>query len=273
MLNEKLNLLKEKNPLVHCITNYVTVNDCANVLIASGASPIMADDKKEVCDITSICSSLVINIGTLNESTIEAMYLSTKEAIKLKHKVVFDPVGVGASKLRNETALTFIQQFTFNVIKGNISEIKFLANVANSSRGVDACEEDKITEDNIHSVIKFAKEFAKKTKSIIVITGEKDIVCNEDIAYVIKNGHSMMSNVSGTGCMLSALIGAFIAANDNDLESCVAAVVMMGLSGEYAYEKLLELDGGSSTYKCLLIDFISKIDQAMLEKGAKIEVF
>lgn len=271
MLKKNLLSVRTNTPLVHCITNYVTVNDCANIVLACGGSPIMADDVEEVEDIISICSSLVINIGTLNKNTIKSMFVACKKANELGKRIILDPVGVGASKLRNETALGLISEIKFSVIRGNISEIKFLATGSGVSQGVDACVEDKVTNENIDSVVGFAKAFAEKTGAIIVITGEIDIVCDKDNAYIIRNGHWMMSKVTGTGCMLSAVIGAYIGINENTLESVVSAVCLMGLSGEIAYNKLIEVDGGNSTYRNLLIDCLSKCDEKILEEGAKIE--
>ncbi|MGE5629606.1 MAG: hydroxyethylthiazole kinase [Caulobacteraceae bacterium] len=272
MYEKILENVKAKVPLVHSITNYVTVNDCANIILASGGSPIMADDINEVCDITSICSSLVINMGTLNERTIRSMIAAGKKANELGHPVVFDPVGAGASALRNETALTLLEEVKFSVIRGNISEIKFLASGSSSTRGVDASAAEAVTADNVDSVAAFAKSLSKTTGSVIAITGATDIVADGEKAYIINNGHPMMSRVTGTGCMLTAVIGSFIGANYDDiLDATVTAVVAMGLCGELAYRKLCEPDGGTNTYRMLLIDYMSKLNVQALKEGAKIE--
>lgn len=146
----------ETHLLVHCITNYVTVNDCANVLLAAGASPIMADDIAEVEDITSLCSALVINIGTLNERTVRSMVAAGRKANSLGRPVVFDPVGVGASALRNETAARLLREVRFSVIRGNMSEMKALAGTGNTTRGVDADTGDVVTEESLEAAIQFA---------------------------------------------------------------------------------------------------------------------
>lgn len=272
MFDEILENVKAKVPLVHSITNYVTVNDCANIILASGGSPIMADDINEVCDITSICSSLVINMGTLNERTIKSMIAAGKKANELGHPVVFDPVGAGASALRNETALKLLREVKFSVIRGNISEIKFLATGSGKTQGVDASAADSVTADNLESIVAFAKSLSKSTTSVIVITGATDIAADGETAYVINNGHPMMSRVTGTGCMLTAIIGSFVGANyDNVLNAAAAAVTAMGLCGELAYKKLCELDGGTNTYRMLLIDYMSKLNAKALRDGAKIE--
>lgn len=264
--------VRKKCPLIHNITNYVTVNDCANIVIACGASPIMSDDKNEVADITTICAGLNINIGTLNSRTIESMIIAGKTSNQLNHPVVLDPVGAGASKLRTETAIKLVEEVKFAVIRGNISEIKTLASGSGTTKGVDADVADKVTEENIDEVIAFAKEFAKKTGAVIAITGAVDIVANGEKAYCIRNGHPMMSFITGTGCQLSAMTAAFVTANPDDvLEATAAAVSAMGYAGEIAHGRLTKMDG-NSTYRNYIIDAIYNMTPEMLEQGAKYEV-
>lgn len=264
--------LKKQNPLIHNITNYVTVNDCANILLAAGASPIMTDAKEECGDITAISKGLNLNIGTLNERTICSMLISGKKANQLNIPTVFDPVGAGASKFRTDTAAHLINQIRFSVIKGNISEIKTLALGFGKTNGVDASEVDMITDANIDQTILLAKQFAKATNSVIVITGKTDIVASEQKAFVIKNGNQKMSAVTGCGCMLSALCAAFCAANPNDIPTASAAAVSaMGIAGEIAAQKLKD-DEGNSTYRNYIIDAIFNLTPVELEKRANYEV-
>ena len=169
MLEKMLENVREKMPLIHNITNYVTVNDCANILLACGGSPIMADDIGEVEEITSICGGLNINIGTLNERTIRSMLAAGKKANELGHPVILDPVGAGASSLRTNTAYTLLEKVKFSVIRGNISEIKTLALGGGTTKGVDADVADRVTDETLDSVIAFAKEFSKKTGAVIAI--------------------------------------------------------------------------------------------------------
>ena len=264
--------VREKCPLIHNITNYVTVNDCANIVIACGASPIMADDKDEVEEITTICSGLNINIGTLNSRTIDSMLIAGKKANELNHPVVLDPVGAGASKLRTSTAMKLLDEVKLAVIRGNISEIKTLASGSGTTKGVDADVADKVTEENLDEEVAFTKAFAKKTGAVIAITGAIDIVADENKAYCIYNGHPMMSSITGTGCQLSAMTAAFVTANpEHRLEAAAAAVSAMGLAGEIAYNRVLEMDGNSS-YRNYIIDAIYRMTPEELEKGAKYEV-
>ena len=267
-----LNNVRETTPLVHNITNYVTVNDCANILLACGGSPIMSDDEREVEEITSICGGLNINIGTLNGRTIPSMFLAGKRANALGHPVLLDPVGAGASALRTETAAELIEEVRFAVIRGNISEIKALAQGVSGTKGVDANESDQVNADNLDSVISFARAFAEKTGAVVAITGATDVIVDEQHACIINNGHPMMSRITGTGCMLSAMTTAFVAANPaQPFEAVCAAVVAMGLGGEIAYGRLSALDG-NSTYRNCIIDAVYNLTAQQLKDGAKYEL-
>lgn len=269
LLKQQFNNVKETSPLVHNITNYVTVNDCANILLAIGASPIMADDIQEVEDITRICTGLNINIGTLNARTIEAMIAAGKKSNELNHPILLDPVGAGASGLRTKTAKVLLENIQFTAIRGNISEIKTLAMGTHTTNGVDANISDTVNEENLDQTIAFLKAFSQSSKSIVVVTGAIDIVTDGHQAYVIRNGHPMMTTVTGTGCMLSALITAFISANQSTpLEASAAAVITMGLAGELAYDPKV----GNASYRHHIIDQICLMTDEILENGGKYEV-
>ena len=273
MLEKMLENVREKMPLIHNITNYVTVNDCANILLACGGSPIMADDIGEVEEITSICGGLNINIGTLNERTIRSMLAAGKKANELGHPVILDPVGAGASSLRTNTAYTLLEEVKFSVIRGNISEIKTLALGGGTTKGVDADVADRVTDETLDSVIAFAKEFSRKTGAVIAITGVIDIVADAQKAYVIRNGVPVMSQITGSGCMLTAMTAAYITANPQEiLEAAAAAVCAMGLCGEKAYEVMKKNNAGNSSFRNYLIDEIYKLDGAALKEGAKYEI-
>lgn len=272
MLKDCVENVRKKAPLVHNITNYVTVNDVANVLLACGASPIMSDDPEEVEEITSICGGLNINIGTLNRNTIPSMFLAGKKANELGKKVVLDPVGAGASRLRTDTAVRLMKEIRFNAIRGNISEIKTLALGSGRTKGVDADVADAVTEDSLDNAVSFVKGFAKKVESIIAVTGAIDLVSDGSKCYVIRNGRAEMGKITGTGCQLSALITAFLVANpDNELEAVAAAVCAMGLAGEIGWSNMQPYDG-NSTYRNRIIDAIYNMDDETLERGARYEI-
>lgn len=155
--------IREKRPLVHCITNYVTVNDCANILLAAGASPVMADDTGEVEEMTALADALVINIGTLNTRTVEAMCLAGRRANALGRPVVLDPVGAGATALRTETAKRLLEKIRFTAIRGNASELRALRGTASSTQGVDAAESDAVQADRIDDALAFVCDVDRKS--------------------------------------------------------------------------------------------------------------
>lgn len=272
MLGTCLENVRKTVPLVHNITNYVTVNDVANVLLACGASPIMSDEPKDVEDITAICGGLNINIGTLNQRTIEGMYAAGRKANELCHPVLLDPVGAGASALRTDTAVRLMEELKLTAIRGNISEIKTLALGSGTTKGVDADVADAVTEENLDGAVAFAKEFAKKNGCIAAITGAIDLVSDGETCYVIRNGRPEMGKITGTGCQLSGMMTAFVTANPgNVLEAAAAAVCAMGLAGEIGRSRMTEGDG-NSTYRNRIIDAVYNMDGEILDKGAKYEV-
>ena len=200
------------------------------------------------------------------------MLLAGKKANELGHKVVLDPVGAGASRLRTETALNLMKEVKFDVIKGNISEIKTLAYGSGSTRGVDADGTDAVTEEALDSSIAFVKEFAAKSRSVIAITGAIDLVSDAATCYIIRTGRAEMGKITGTGCQLSAVIAAFITANPGQtLKATAAAVCAMGLAGEIGWRSMAPSDG-NSTYRNRMIDAIYHMDGDTLEKGANYEV-
>ncbi len=267
---EYIKKIREKTPLIHFITNYVTVNDVANATLAIGASPIMTDEINDAVDMQNICDALVINIGTLNERTVKTMIAAGKKANELGHVVVLDPCGVGATPYRNEVINKLLEEVKFDCIKGNISEIKAMANVSSKTNGVDACEADKTTRENMHDVFKFAKELSKKTGAVIAITGPIDVIADDKFAYISDNGCKEMRNITGTGCMTAGIIAASLVANKEDkLKASCAGVIILGLAGELAnsYAK------GTGTLHIGLIDELSNMNDKILEEGAKIERF
>ena len=272
VLKTMLENVRAKSPLVHNITNYVTVNDVANVLLAAGGSPIMSDDADDVEDITSICGGLNINIGTLNKNTIPSMFLAGKKANALGHIVLLDPVGAGASRLRTDTANRLMQEVRFDAVRGNISEVKTLCTGSGSTKGVDADAVDAVTEANLDNGVQLVKTFAAQTGCIIAVTGAIDLVSDGERCWCIRNGRAEMSRITGTGCQLSALMTAFLVANpDRKLDAAAAAVCMMGLAGEIGWANMQPGDG-NSTYRSRIIDAIFNMTGDALEEGAKYEL-
>lgn len=269
-LKTVLDQLRATTPLVHNITNDVTINDCANALLAIGGSPIMGNDVKDVSEITQICQALVINIGTLTDATVEAMFGAGERAGELSHPIVLDPVGAGASKMRTETAARILDELPVAIVRGNMSEIKALASGATTTRGVDACPDDAVTRENLAESAAFARAFAKSAGVVVAITGAIDIVADAERAVALFNGSPMQGRITGAGCMLSSITGAFAVASDDYLVGAVAAVASMGLAGQIAEGRMGELDGNGS-FRTYLLDALFNLTGDALSAGAKIE--
>ncbi len=244
-LKELFHEVRSKRTLIHHITNYVTVNDCANVVLAIGANPVMADDPSEVEDMVSICNALVINIGTLNERTIASMLKAGKKANELGIPIVLDPVGVGATPFRFQTAKVLLSEIRFSVIRGNMAEIKVIAGLEAERAGVDSLEDES-------DGAKIAYNLAKKLHCVVAITGRYDVVSDGIVCYEIANGDSALTRLTGTGCMSSSLIGSFLGASNAPFQSALAGIATMGIAGE-------EASGvkGLGQFKVALMDSIS----------------
>lgn len=259
--------VRQQKPLIHHLTNYVTVNDCANIVLAIGASPIMADDIAEAADITRISSALVLNIGTLNTRTVSSMLASGKAANEAGIPVVLDPVGAGASALRNETTQMLIDEVKLSVLRGNLSEIRFISGLASNTKGVDAAEEDM--RDGLESSVQMAKALAQKLQCTVAITGATDIVTDGARVALIHNGHPKLSSITGTGCMCSSLVGAYCGAGSDAFVAAAAGIASMGIAGEIAYERAGQIGNGS--YHMAILDAISQLDADALRARGKID--
>lgn len=272
MLEGIMTRVREKTPLVHNITNYVTVNDCANIILATGGAPLMADDAKEVEEIVAISSALYLNIGTLNTRTIESMLQAGKKANSLGKPVILDPVGVGASALRNETARQLLESIKFAVIKGNSSEIRSLYNNTKTTGGVDVQEEDIVTDNTLDSAIAFSKKVALKFNCVVAMTGTIDIITDGQRVVLCRNGHSLMTQITGTGCMLGSMIATYCGVQpDKAFEGAVHAIVHMGVAGESAAAKVLDRKEGTGHFRLYLLDAVGLVTEEKLKEGARVE--
>lgn len=270
ILDEVGNLLdsvKKKKPLVHSITNYVTANDCANVILAIGASPTMADYSKEVEGITEIASAVVLNMGIINDDMVEAMIIAGKKANNCGIPVIFDPVGAGVAPYRNSVAQRLLKEVKVNIIRGNISEVKFIGGLKSNNKGVDASESDMNIE--IEDEIKIAKDIARKLNCTVAITGATDIISDGKRTAVLNNGTKMLANVTGTGCMTTALTGAFCGGGSDYFIAAISGVISMGIAGEISEEKNGEVGLGS--FHIGIIDAISNLNSEIIKSKAKIE--
>lgn len=272
MYKEIMDNVTRSKPLVHCITNTVTINDCANIVLACGGSPIMADDIREVEEIIAICSALYLNIGTLNKRTVDSMLAAGKKANELGIPIIFDPVGAGASKLRTTVSLDIIENLKCSVIRGNMSEVKTLYYGHGLTKGVDVASEDMLLESNKNEVIQMAKELNIRTGAVIAITGETDLIVDFNQVYLIRNGHVLMEKMTGAGCMLTAMIAAYCGANpERKADAAVTAICIMGVSGELAYKNVIERKTGTGSFRAYLMDEVSKMKAETLQTYAKVE--
>lgn len=261
-----LEKIKEKTPLVHHITNYVTANDCANIVLALGGSPVMADDPKEVEEMVSIASALVLNTGTLNERTIESFIIAGKKANKLGIPVILDPVGVGATNLRNKTIGKILKEVKLSVLRGNMSEIKNIYGLNSLTKGVDS------TDNPLNGGKEISISLAKQLNCIVAVTGSVDIISDGKKVFYIKNGHEILSKITGTGCMSSSLIGLCCGTGKSPLYGAIAGIMIMGIAGEKANKRLKNFEGLGS-FKVYLLDAVSTFSQNDIkERGNLCEI-
>ena len=221
-----LTLVRQRAPLVDCITNMVTVNDCANVLLAVGGSPTMASDPREVAQTAAAAAALVCNLGAIDK--VESMILGGQSANRAGRPVVFDPVGAGNTALRRGESARLLENVRFAVIRGNASEIRALARHHAGGSGVDVSEADRITEKTLPQTVDAARALAGQTGAVVAVSGPIDVLTDGETTYLLRNGCATMSRITGSGCMLTALMGAFCGAMPGQPlpAACAAAAAM-----------------------------------------------
>ncbi|MGL4952148.1 MAG: hydroxyethylthiazole kinase [Mycoplasma sp.] len=262
--------IKSEHPLVHCITNVVSMNDCANALLAVDAHPIMTDYHKESKDITLQSKVIYINIGTLNKDLIKSTIKSLNCAKENKIPIVLDPVGINVSKCRKKFIKKIIKKYKPTVIKGNLTEIKSLVYDQIIGDGIEASKYYEIESSNVKLIARFCRLLSSKLESIICVTGKIDIISDHKKTYAICGGHKIMQKVSGSGCILGALLAAAIASGCDNLESCVTMTNLYGLCGQKALNN--NLDCGNASFRNFLIDEIYRIQAFELDFGTFYEV-
>ena len=276
-IDETLKNIKEKNALTHCITNSVTINDCANAVLAIGGSPFMAEDAEELEEVVTIADVLVINIGKLSKDQIEAMKISCETADKTNTPIILDPVGVGVTELRNKTTVDLIKNHNITAIRGNISEIKAIAKLfgvldeSNTAKGVDVNAEDVITEENLKANGNLICELASKLNTVILASGPIDILTDGETTIAIDNGDDMMPLITGSGCMLSSIVGSCIGGS-SPLEGSLVAILAMNIAGEKARAKVEEKDEGTGSFRAYLIDYLYKTNSESLINESNIKI-
>ena len=253
-----LEKLRKHAPLIHNITNYVVMNPTANALLSIGASPVMAHESKEMEEMVSIASALVINIGTLSERWIEAMHIAGQTAKNKGKPIIIDPVGAGATSLRTDTTKSLIEEVNPQIIRGNASEILAVAKAEMSTKGVDSTA-------SADEAIDVAKELAKNTRSIVSISGKTDYITDGNTLHKVENGHPLMGKITGTGCTASALTAAFSSVNTDYLVAATEAMQIMGIAGEMAGEE----SDAPSTFQTKFLDALYKINSDEIKNRIK----
>ena len=264
MLNKIAGVIEDvrvKTPLVHSITNYVTINDCANILLSFGASPAMVEVKAEVEEFVALISALYINLGTLTGEQEEAAVAAVKKAAELKKPVVLDPVACGAISRKTDIVYKLFDSGRISVIKGNIGEIKALAGSQGKVRGVDSIDDGE-------GAVEACQNLARKFATVVAATGKTDIITDGVRTCLIDNGTPMLALITGAGCMTGALTAAAAGVCEDKLVSTVAAIMAMGLAGEMAANSMEKVLPGS--FRVKLIDSIYSLTGDDILKGGKI---
>jgi hydroxyethylthiazole kinase len=260
-LSSILQRVRVENPLVHNITNVVVTNFTANGLLSLGASPVMAYAQEEVADMVSIARALVLNIGTLNKEVVGSMILAAKKANELGIPVIFDPVGAGATRFRTEMGQRILDEVNISVLRGNAAEIANVLGEKREIKGVDAGEQQGNSLD-------LALLAAKKLNTIVVITGKDDVLTDGETTYLVSNGHPLLTKVTGTGCLLTSVIGAFAGVERNLLLAGLSALTFYGIAAEKAVEKLGDLGPGS-----FQIEFLNQLAHVTSEDIHQLAAF
>lgn len=267
-MGNRISLIRNKRPLVHCLTNYVTVNDCANILLAVGASPIMAHHISEVCEVTSHADALLCNLGATEYY--DAMKLSCDAATKQGIPIIVDPVGVSGIGFRREFFFELAAASKFSCIRGNASEIMALYLNTFTSAGVDAGSADA---NSGASLADTCIGLSKKFGCVVVASGACDIVADGDRVLKISGGSSRMKNITGAGCMSSAIVAGMLAATAGDerfevvvagderFEAVVDACRLMNICAKQAADECDELNLGSQSFRIKLIDKVSLLTE------------
>ena len=256
-----INDVKKKNPLVLHYTNEVTINDCANITLALGASPLMSYSKEEVEEVVSIANSVVINIGTMNSSYLDLFIEAGKMANKYNKPVILDPVGVFATKTRKDFINRLLNEVKFQVIKGNSSEIKYIGGFDVRGKGVDSFDDEE-------DLLEIIKKIAIKLECVVASTGKIDIITDGKNTAKVHNGTQKLKSITGTGCMTASLIGSYLGCTNNILHAATMGVITMSLSGELADKE--EIPIGS--FKVKLMDNVYKLNEETIKKFGRVEI-
>lgn len=257
--------IKARRPLIHCITNPISINDCANMVLAAGSRPIMAEHPEEAAEITATAEALCLNLGAITQGRLKAIEVSAKAAQDHNIPIIIDIVGAACSSLRKEFLNRFIPIRKPTIIKGNISEILSVCGIDCHSSGVEANQDQLITRDNAKEYAELLGNWAKEKRTTLLVSGPLDFITDGNSSYLISNGVPMLGNITGTGCMLNALTAAYLPGGDA-LKASLLATLSLGIAGEQA-EKDAQ---GPGTFHVQLFDAIYNLKDADITTRGKI---
>ena len=255
-----LEKIRETKPVIHHLTNWVSIYDCANIVKVLGASPVMAHAEEEVAEMAKIASALVLNIGTLTVDFVEAMKIAARSANEKGIPVVLDACGVGATQLRDKKCFELLDETRIDIIKGNASEIARVSGEDVRTKGVDAVCVNK-------DLLEIARHLSQKRKCTVVITGKEDIVASENKIYLVKNGDPMLTHIVGTGCMAASVIGTFAAVEHDYAYAAAAGLVCFEIAAECAAKK----SSGPAHFKEKMFDCVFRLDKNTIDRMQKVE--
>ncbi len=259
MSAELLTRIRNQHPLIHHMTNFVVMNDTANATLALGALPVMAHAKEEVAEMVGAAGALVLNPGTLTPEWVESMLIAGKRANELGVPIVYDPVGVGATKLRNETGERFLQALNLAVIRGNSGEVGALAGAGGVVKGVESVE-------GVGDPIAVARELARRCNTVVAITGKRDIISDGERVFGVDNGHVLLTTITGTGCMATTAIAVFCAVEKDYALAAAAALACYGLAAEKAARRAK----APGSFRAALLDALYQLTPAQVKARTKI---
>ncbi len=256
---ELLARIREQHPLLHHITNFVVMTDTANATLGIGALPVMAHAKEEVAEMVGAAGALVLNPGTLTPEWVDAMLIAGKRANELNVPIIYDPVGVGATQLRNETGQRLLTDLRLAVVRGNSGEVGALAGAGGMVKGVESIQ-------GVKDPAKVAQGLARKYSTVVAITGKRDIISDGTRVMGVDNGHVLLKTITGSGCMSTTMIAAFCAVERDYLVAATAALACYGLAAQHAARRAK----GPGSFRAALLDALYLLTPAQVKAGVKV---
>ena len=262
-------LTRAAQPLIHCITNPISIHDCANIILAVGGRPILAEHPAEVAEITSHAQSLALNLGNITDARMKSMPESLKTAASLHIPVMLDLVGTACSNLRYEFAQKLMNIHMPELLKGNMSELLAMSGQTAHAIGIDAGTQDALTDTNRSHLKELFQEKAARWNTTLLITGKEDMIVSKDECFFVQNGSPDMANITGTGCMLGMVCASYLASASNAFNATLTSTVEFGIAGELAAKKTT----APGSFQVQLLDSFYQLTEAKRDSLAKIIVY